>query len=100
MQCNFSSSSLFFTTNIFQAADLQEQVFQANQRLLGPDHLRTLQVMDKLGKSRQQQGRLAESITILTKAMDGIKSQLPNTDPATYHLLEQLGTTLRACFRF
>jgi tetratricopeptide (TPR) repeat protein len=29
-----------------------------------------------------------------------MKSQLPDTDPAIYHVLEQLGITLRACFRF
>jgi tetratricopeptide (TPR) repeat protein len=56
--------------------------------------------MDKLGESRRHQGRLAESIELLTKAVDGMKTQLPDTDPATYHAVEQLGITLRACFRF
>jgi hypothetical protein len=92
--------SLWQQCRVNDAADLQEQILQGNLKALGPHHPRTLRLMDKLGESRRQQGRLAESIELLTNAVDGIKAQLPDTDPATYHTLEQLGVTLRACFRF
>ncbi|KAL8880635.1 MAG: hypothetical protein Q9198_001994 [Flavoplaca austrocitrina] len=94
------SDCLWQQCRVNEAANIHEQLFQANFRTLGPDHPRTLNLMAKLGESRRQQGRLAESIELLTKAMAGMKIQLPGKDPVTYHALEQLGSTLRTCFRF
>jgi hypothetical protein len=85
---------------INDAADIQDQVLQSNLKVLGPDHPRTLRVMYRLGESRRRQGRLSEAVELLTKAVDRLKLQLPDTDPAIYHSLEQLGTALRVCFRF
>ena len=56
-----------------EAADLQERVLQGNLKILGPTHLRILGLMNRLGESRRQQCRHAESIGLLTKAMNGMK---------------------------
>lgn len=78
------SDCLWQQGRVHEAADLQEQVFRGNLKILGPNHPRTLSLMDKLGESRRHQGRFAESIDLLTKAMEGMRIQLPDTDPATY----------------
>lgn len=94
------SDCLWQQCRVNEAANLQEQLYPDDLQRLGPDHPRTLALMAELVESRRQQGRFAESIDLLTKAMDGMRTQLADTDPAIYHVLEQLGTTLRACFCF
>lgn len=82
------------------AANLQEHVVQSNLKALESAHPRTLKVMGRLGETRRQQGRLAESIELLSKSASGLQSKLPDSDPAIYQSLQQLGATLRACFCF
>ncbi len=52
---------LWSQCRVNDAADLQEHLLQLTWKAFGPNHLRTLRLLDKLGESRRQQGRFAES---------------------------------------
>jgi hypothetical protein len=83
------------------AAELQSQVYEACLKSIGPDHPRTLKVMDILGSSRCTQGRFKESLELHEKAIAGMKKikDLPNPEDL-YIAMGNRGSMLWRYFRF
>ena len=94
-----ASDCLWEQCRIEEATDLRQQAFNSFLKNNGPGDPNTLCIMGILAQSRWEQGHFAESIELGNKAIIEIDKVVPGSDPVTFHIHEQLGTSLRACSR-
>ena len=83
-----------------EAANLQQCVLDACVRFRGEADLKTLKVMDILGSSRWQQGRIPEACAMHEKAVDGLKKVLGEDHVDTLRAMGNLGRAVGKDFRF
>lgn len=96
----FLSATYWNQTRVNEAADLQDQVYQACVKSYGPNNPKTLKVMDTLGSSRCYQGRFKESLELHSKAIKGME-ETEQVDKEDYYVaLCNLGRINWRYFRF
>lgn len=83
-----------------EAADLQQRVLDVCIKVRGENDLKTLRVMDILGSSRWQQGRVPEARKIHQTAVDGLKKVLGNEHVDTLRAMGNLGRAVGKDFQF
>ncbi|MCJ1366415.1 hypothetical protein MMC16_005543 [Acarospora aff. strigata] len=83
-----------------EAADLQDEVFQACEKSLGPDHPTTLKVMDTLGTSRSLQGRYQEAEKLHRQAIEGMTKAKGAEHEDTLLAVDHLGAVMLWFFRY
>ena len=83
-----------------EAADLQQRVLDACLRFRGEDDLKTLKVMDIVGSSRWQQGRIPEACKMHENAVNGLKNVLGENHVDTLRAMGNQGRAIGKDFRF
>ncbi|KAL8734373.1 MAG: hypothetical protein Q9166_001571 [cf. Caloplaca sp. 2 TL-2023] len=78
-------------TNNDEAANLQQRVYDVCLKFRGQNDLKTLKVMDILGSSRWQQGRILEARKIQETAVDGLKKVFGRSHPDNLRAMGNLG---------
>lgn len=68
-----------------------EKALELSRGSLGPDNLKTLQIMVSLGWLVQEQGRVEEAETLEKQALDAGRRALGPTNPTTLMALRRLG---------
>ncbi|KAL8856665.1 MAG: hypothetical protein Q9178_006732 [Gyalolechia marmorata] len=93
-------SRTYRCTNNDEAADLQQRVFDVCLKVRGKNDLKTLKVMDMLGSSRWQQGRVLEARNLQEAAVDGLKKVLGSAHPDMLRAMGNLGRSIGKDFGF
>lgn len=83
-----------------EAANLQQRVLDVCIEVRGQNDLKTLRVMDILGSSRWQQGRIPEARRIHQAAVDGLKKVLGDKNVDTLRAMSNLGRDVGKDFQF
>jgi tetratricopeptide (TPR) repeat protein len=83
-----------------EAADLQKRVLDVCIKVRGKNDLKTLRVMDILGSSLWQQGRILEAREILETAVDGLKKVLGDNHIDTLRARGNFGRAVGKDFGF
>ena len=82
------------------AADLQQRVLDVCIAVRGKDDLKTLKVMDILGSSRWQQGRVQEALKLHKTAVAGLRKVLGDNNIDTLKATGNLGRVVGRNFQF
>lgn len=83
-----------------ETIDLQEQVVQSRQKVLGSAHRETLQAMDSLGQSFWLNGQYCEALKLQQQTAEEMRLHLGEEDDDTLNALDHLGVTLGSWHRF
>lgn len=83
-----------------EAANLQQRVLEVCIRVHGDKDLKTLRVMNMLGLSRWQQGRIPEARRLHQAAVDGLKKVLGEKNADTLRAMGNLGRAVGKDFQF
>lgn len=96
----FLSGTYFAQSRVNEAADLQQQAYKVCQGSLGPDHPRTLKIMDTLGSSKCFQGRIKESLELHQNVIAGMKKTPLTKEEDLYIAMGNLGRIPWRYFRY
>ena len=77
-----------------EARKLNEQVLEAQQRILGPDHPNTLTTMNRLGSNLQDQGELEKARKLLEQVLEARRRILGPDNEATLPSMTNLAIVL------
>lgn len=77
-----------------RTAELQEQVLEVCEKHLGPMHIDTLRVMNRLGQARWLQGRYTEAQRLQRPAVKELAERLGDDHPETLDAIDNLGITV------
>ena len=78
------------------ALPLQEAALDTRRRILGDDHLATLQSINSRGELLNSMGKPDEALVCFREAVAGCRRVLGNEDPETLHSLNNMGDLLHA----
>lgn len=80
-----------------EASELQSQVFDQQKKMLGPEHIHTLQAMTDLASSYWNLGLAAQSLQLQTEVMEiGLRVLGPES-PVTLKAMDDLASTRWLC---
>ncbi len=90
-------ADLYRNLALYDAAlPLQEEALQARRRLLGNEHVATIDSMNGLGNLLRSQGKLAEAEVVSREAMDTARRVLGNQHPLTLVTVHNVSFVLQA----
>lgn len=94
------ASVLWGLGHLAEAIDLQEQIVQARERVLGSFHRETLQVMNSLGTSLWLNGQYCEALELQERTAANMRQHIGEDDKDTLDALDHLGVTLGSWHSF